>query len=75
MTKQFSSGLEYRAVAEDMLSLCGIGSCTDENIIDIHIPANGGSVYPHVCDEAIKLADEFFVKFFPEHPYQYYTCF
>lgn len=33
MNKQFSSGLEYRAVAEDMLSLCGIGSCTDENII------------------------------------------
>ncbi len=51
----------------------GIG--TDENIIDIHIPADGGSVYPNVCDEAIKQADEFFTQFFPEHPYQYYTCF
>ena len=33
MNKVYSSGLEYRALAENMLSLCGIGSCTDENII------------------------------------------
>ena len=29
----FSSGLEYRSLAENKLSLCGIGSCTDENIV------------------------------------------
>lgn len=33
MNKVYSSGLEYRALAENMLSLCGIGSCTDENIL------------------------------------------
>ena len=33
MNKHFSSGLEYRAICENQLSLCGIGSCSDENII------------------------------------------
>ena len=33
MNKLHSNGLEYRALAENMLSLCGIGSCPDENII------------------------------------------
>ncbi len=33
MNMQFSNGLEYRAVAEDKLSLCGVGSCNDENIV------------------------------------------
>ena len=33
MNTQFSSGLEYRSVAENKLSLCGIGSCNDENIV------------------------------------------
>ena len=32
MNKVYSSGLEYRSLAENTLSLCGIGSCTDENI-------------------------------------------
>ena len=29
----FSSGLEYRPVSENKLSLCGIGSCIDEHIV------------------------------------------
>ena len=33
MNKVFSNGLEYRVLAENKLSLCGIGSCADENII------------------------------------------
>lgn len=33
MSNHFSSGLEYRAIADGMLLLCGIGTCTDEDIV------------------------------------------
>ena len=33
MNKAFSSGLEYRTIAENKLSLCGIGTCLDEHIV------------------------------------------
>ena len=51
------------------------GFTEDENIIDVHIPADGGSVYPEVIDEAFALAENFFKKHFPEYEYKYYTFF
>lgn len=51
------------------------GFTGDENVIDVHIPADGGSVYPEVVDEAFELAEKFFKTHFPEYEYKYYTCF
>ena len=51
------------------------GFTGEENIIDVHIPADGGSIPPEVIDEAFGLAEEFFTKHFPEYEYKYYTCF
>lgn len=51
------------------------GFSEDTNIIDVHIPADGGSITSEVIDEAFGLAEEFFSKHFPEYEYKYYTCF
>lgn len=51
------------------------GFTGEENIIDVHIPSDGGSVTPEVVDEAFGLAENFFKTHFPEYEYKYYTCF
>ena len=54
---------KMRVLLSKVSNVCNI----DENIIDVHIPADGGSVYPEVIDEAFALAENFFKKHFPEY--------
>ena len=51
------------------------GFTGEENIIDVHIPADGGSITPEVVDEAFALSENFFKTHFPEYEYKFYTCF
>ncbi len=47
----------------------------NEKVVDVHIPATGGSITPEVCDSSFCAADEFMKKYFPEYDFRYYTCF
>lgn len=45
-----------------------------DNVIGVHIPDNGGPFTPEACNEAYKLSEEFFAKYFPEYQYKCYVC-
>lgn len=45
-----------------------------DNILDIHIPRDGKLSAEKMIEE-INQANEFFAKYFPEKPYEYFTCF
>ena len=44
-----------------------------DKVIQIHIP-RGESITPEKCEESLKLAKEFFSKYFPEYDYKCFTC-
>lgn len=43
------------------------------NVIDMHIP-EGGPLKPEMVEESLEMAREFFDKYYPEHEYEYFTC-
>lgn len=45
-----------------------------DNIIGIHIPADGPLLRSE-CEKSLDMAREFFDKFYPEHKYEYFTCY
>ena len=50
------------------------GVQTGDPILDIHIP-NAGPLTPEECDRSLKMALEFFPKYFPEHIFTVFTCY
>jgi len=44
-----------------------------DKVIEIHIP-RGTALTREKCDEAIKAAKEFFIKYFPEFDYKFFIC-
>lgn len=50
-----------------------IGLLQGDTLIEVHIPAEGPLRYEE-CLASFRMANDFFPKYFPDHPYQDYFC-
>ncbi len=64
--------LQYRMAGSEF-DIPKYGLKKGDSIMEIHIPADG-KLSVDECDKSIKMAKDFFQKFFPEYRFKYFTC-
>ena len=62
-----------RAIVSESVQLATQGVKKDENVIEVHIPADGKLSFEE-CTASFTCARAFFARYFPNFSYRFYSC-